>query len=202
MSDSRPHVILRHMTLADVDQVVALDHLSFPTPWPARTYRYEINDTSRSLMFALEPANITPLPRVPRSLAKWITGQRANVSTPLLGYSGCWKIADEAHISTIAVHPDWRGKKLGELLVWSMIRQAIRRGATKVTLEVRVSNTVAQNLYTKYDFKIVGTRRGYYRSDGEDAYTMLAAPLNGPYRNMMVEHGRELARCLRVTDRL
>jgi ribosomal-protein-alanine N-acetyltransferase len=81
-------------------------------------------------------------------------------------------MVDEAHISTIASHPDWRGKGVGELLLLGMIENSIEIGAHVVTLEVRVSNATAQSLYRKYGFLIAGTRKGYYSDNGEDAYIM------------------------------
>lgn len=207
MSDSRFHVIIRPMSLDDIDQVVMLDKLSFPSPWPARTYRYEILDNDHARMFVLEPADAPPLVAEPRQqswldrLIGSIVGQANGQPSPLIGYSGMWHIADEAHISTIAIHPDWRGKKLGELLVWSMVRQAIRQQAVQVTLEVRVSNTLAQNLYYKYGFEILGTRKGYYRDNSEDAYMMGITRLDEEYRRKMLHFGRELAQALHVTDR-
>jgi len=207
MSDSRLHVIIRQMTLEDIDQVVMLDKLSFPSPWPARTYRYEILDNEHARMFALEPADVSIQATETRQ-ASWldrllssISGRGNGQSSHLMGYSGMWHIADEAHISTIAVHPDWRGKKLGELLVWSMVRQAMRQQAVQVTLEVRVSNTLAQNLYYKYGFEILGTRKGYYRDNSEDAYMMGIVRLDEAYREKLHHFGRELAQVLRVTDR-
>ena len=205
MPDARLYVILRYMTSHDIDQVVDLDHLSFPTPWSARTYRYELTDGSRSKMFVLEQGNVVPQPTdaKPHSLIQWFVNQPARPRIPLLGYSGYWRVVDEAHISTIAVHPNWRGRKLGELLVWSMIRQAIRQRAKKITLEVRASNSIAQSLYYKYGFEIAGRRKGYYRNDGEDALTMAVVSLHErAYREMMVEYGKKLAMCLRVTDKL
>jgi ribosomal-protein-alanine N-acetyltransferase len=83
-----------------------------------------------------------------------------------------WFMYDEAHITTIGVDPAYRGQHLGELLLLAMIDDALRREATWVTLEVRVSNSVAQRLYRKYGFTIHGTRRRYYSDNGEDAYIM------------------------------
>ncbi|MBN1428146.1 MAG: ribosomal protein S18-alanine N-acetyltransferase [Anaerolineae bacterium] len=157
-------------------------------------------------MFVLEPGNISKQGAVSRQMG-WldrlldsIIGSSNGHSGPLIGYSGMWHIADEAHISTIAVHPDWRCRKLGELLVWSMVRQAIRQQAHQVTLEVRVSNTLAQNLYRKYGFEILGTRKGYYRDNSEDAYMMGVTRLDEAYRQLMMIYGQELAHVLRVTN--
>ncbi len=203
MSNNRLHVLLRPMTVDDIVQVTALDRLSFPTPWSERTYRYEVMDNENSFMFVLEPLDLTEQPNGGQPLdwlSQWLGIAGPNASL-IAGYSGFWHIADEAHISTIAVHPDWRGQHLGELLLWSMIRQAIRRRAVVVTLEVRASNALAQNLYRKYGFEISGRRRGYYRDNQEDAYMMTLTPLDAAYRERMVAFGKALAVRLRVADK-
>jgi ribosomal-protein-alanine N-acetyltransferase len=98
----------------------------------------------------------------------------------VLGYGGFWAIVDEAHISTIAVHPDWRGRGLGAMVLAALIDTAILRGAAEVTLEVRVSNEIAQNLYRRYGFVEVGRRKKYYRDNNEDALIMTAPRVDGP----------------------
>jgi ribosomal-protein-alanine N-acetyltransferase len=210
MADTRPQVILREMTLDDIDQVFNLDRMSFPTPWPIRTYRYEIEDNEHSCMFVLEPVGEPPV-RAKTASPRWWerllglgNGSNGNGhhATPFLsGYSGMWHIADEAHVSTIAVHPEWRGRKLGELLLWSMIRQAMLQQAAQVTLEVRVSNSLAQGLYRKYGFEVMGLRKGYYRDNGEDAYMMAVMRLDEAYRARLNGFGRALAQDIHVIDR-
>ncbi len=81
-------------------------------------------------------------------------------------------MVDEAHISTLASHPDWRGQGVGELLLLAMIDRAAEIGGEVVTLEVRVTNNVAQALYQKYGFQVAGRRKGYYSDNGEDALIM------------------------------
>ena len=81
-------------------------------------------------------------------------------------------MVDEAHISTIASDAKWRGHGVGELMLLAMIDRSIELGAHELTLEVRVSNAVAQNLYRKYGFAVVGRRPGYYRDNNEDADLM------------------------------
>jgi ribosomal-protein-alanine N-acetyltransferase len=81
-------------------------------------------------------------------------------------------ILDEGHISTIAVHTQWRGRGLGEWMLVAMIDAAVLRGAEEITLEVRVSNRIAQNLYEKYAFAQVGLRKRYYHDNNEDALIM------------------------------
>ena len=88
----------------------------------------------------------------------------------IAGYAGMWMMVDEAHIATIASHPQWRGCGVGELLLVNMLYEAQRQKAINATLEVRVSNTVAQRLYQKYEFEEVGRRKAYYQDNREDAY--------------------------------
>ena len=90
----------------------------------------------------------------------------------LLGYGGFWFLIDEAHITTLGVRPEWRGRGLGELLLISLIEGALERGALTVSLEVRVSNSTAQSLYAKYGFQRVGRRKAYYSDNREDADIM------------------------------
>ncbi len=194
---------IRSMTLDDIDQVVMMDRLSFPLPWSARTYQHEVLNNRASTMLVVEQVAAQPAAPPPARRPAWpfqLLAKRAPVAdpSPLVAYAGFWHIADEVHISTIAVHPDWRGRKLGELLIWTIAREAIRRGAALVTLEVRVTNTVALNLYRKYGFEVVGVRRGYYRDNGEDAYLMTVTPLDEAYRARLAEQGRELDRLLEV----
>jgi ribosomal-protein-alanine N-acetyltransferase len=87
-------------------------------------------------------------------------------------------LLDEAHICTIAVHPERRREGLGELLLLALLDQGLERGARQATLEVRVSNLAAQGLYQKYGFEIVSVRKRYYSDSGEDAYIMTTPPLD------------------------
>lgn len=90
----------------------------------------------------------------------------------VIGYGGMWVIIDEAHVTNIAVLPEYRGKKLGERLLRRMMAEAIAEGARKMTLEVRVTNDPAQNLYRKLGFQDGGIRRSYYTDNQEDALVM------------------------------
>lgn len=198
-----PAVTLRPMTYEDIPQVHALDRLAFPTPWPMNTYRHEINGRN-SLMFVLEfqePPQQS-LPEGPISLMRRLLNRiPPSGHGAIIGFSGMWHVADEAHVSTIGVHPDWQGMKFGEMLLWNMMRYAFQRRAAMMTLEVRVSNEKAQALYYKYGFEIGGRRKAYYRDNGEDAYLMIVQPLNAEYRAWLVERGRELQQLMRVSDR-
>jgi ribosomal-protein-alanine N-acetyltransferase len=143
---------VRTMTTADLKVVLDIDRLSFPLPWSERTYRYEIKENPSSYMYVVEVQEGREL--------------------MLVGYVGFWYIVDEAHISTLAVHPEYRGHGIGELLLQTAINDAEKLNARITTLEVRVSNQVAINLYTKYHFELVGCRPRYYRDNNEDALLM------------------------------
>jgi ribosomal-protein-alanine N-acetyltransferase len=111
----------------------------------------------------------------------------------LLGYGGIWLMMDEAHVSTLAVHADWQGKGIGELLLVSLIEKAMTLSAEFVTLEVRVSNDRAQNLYRKYGFRQVGVRRKYYSDNNEDALIMTTDDIQAPtYQGQYQRLTREL----------
>ena len=89
-----------------------------------------------------------------------------------LAYAGTWQLGDEVHITTIAVHPNWRRRKLGEWTLLNLIAAVRQHGARLVTLEVRTAKAPAIALYRKLGFEQVGLRRGYYIDTGEDAYLM------------------------------
>jgi ribosomal-protein-alanine N-acetyltransferase len=97
----------------------------------------------------------------------------------IVGFAGLWLMVDEAHVTTIASHPDYRGRGVGELLLSSLIDVSYEIGARVVTLEVRVSNFVAQNLYRKYGFREAGVRKRYYSDNHEDALIMWTPEIRG-----------------------
>ena len=89
-----------------------------------------------------------------------------------VGYAGSWQILEETHITNVAVHPDFRRHHIGEALLSNLIKDCMANGVKYITLEVRVSNIPAINLYEKYGFKSLGTRKGYYQNNNEDALIM------------------------------
>jgi ribosomal-protein-alanine N-acetyltransferase len=103
-------------------------------------------------------------------------------------------MTDEAHVTTIASHPDMRGRGVGELLLVSLMHRATEIGARWMTLEVRASNSVAQNLYRKYTFKEMGVRRGYYSDNREDALVMWTDALDSDsFGDALERNERKLA---------
>lgn len=158
-------ITLAKMEVADIPEVIQIDRLSFSLPWSESSYRHELtqNDASHFVV-ALSP--VAPRPK----LFAWLLGQPSG--RQIIGYAGFWFIVDEAHINTLAVHPRWRGQGVGERLLTALLNEALKLGAVEATLEVRAGNTVAQNLYRKYNFEVVGRRKHYYRDNQEDALLM------------------------------
>ena len=176
MDDQLPYVI-QPMRWEDVPAVMTIERESFPLPWSNYTYRHELTENTHSHYIVVRPRHTSASKRA------WWRQFLWPASPVLVGYGGFWLVVDEAHISTLAVAPQWRGHGLGELLLAAMIEQAIGMKAVMVTLEVRVSNTVAQKLYTKYGFVITGTRPRYYRDNDEDAHIMtVEAAASDEYR--------------------
>ena len=170
MPERLPYLV-EPMTLDDIDQVMEIERIVFPAPWSARAYRYEITKNDHSTMLVVRPAE------APRSLLAPLKRRLGLAApAPILGYGGVWLLVDEAHVCTIAVHPMWQGRGLGELLLASLLDQSMALGARRATLEVRVSNDAALELYLKYGFEIVSRRKRYYTDNNEDAYIMTTPP--------------------------
>ena len=104
------------------------------------------------------------------ALAKYYTAKTS--SGELVGYAGTWHILEEGHITTIAVKKDFLRHHIGETLIHQIIEDCYKDGVKYLTLEVRVSNIPAIKLYEKYGFQSLGTRKGYYQDNNEDALIM------------------------------
>ncbi len=102
----------------------------------------------------------------------------ARVDGLVVGYVGLMMNGDEGHITTIAVDPNWHRRKIGTRLLLVAAREAIRRGGQSLTLEVRTSNTAAQELYRAFGFRPAGVRKNYYAETNEDALIMWAEDVN------------------------
>lgn len=170
------------MQLEDVPAVTAIERMVFTMPWSANAFTYELRHNPSSEYLVLwylpwlhKPEGGRGLLRPMQRLLKPAKNEWA-----LLGYGGFWMMLEEAHICTLAVRPEWRGRGLGELLLASLIERAMERRAEVLTLEARVSNLVAQNLYGKYGFRVVGRRKGYYSDNGEDALIMTTDSVVSP----------------------
>ena len=178
-------VMIAPMELADVPQVAAIDQLSFPMPWSATSYRYELTENKAAHFIV---AAVSGFESKRGLLARFFQQPAVRL---IVGYAGYWLVVDEAHIGTIATHPHWRGQGVGELLLVSTLHEAMAHGALEAKLEVRVGNRVAQSLYRKYGFEEVGRRKHYYRDNGEDA-VLMSARLEGGVRERILDKYRDL----------
>jgi [ribosomal protein S18]-alanine N-acetyltransferase len=140
----------RPMALGDIEQVHTLDQMSFAMPWSERSYRYEVTQNSNSILWVAEAAN----------------GAEPGL---IVGMTVVWFVVDEAHIGTIAVHPDYQRCGIARRLLAITLLESQLRGAVSAMLEVRRSNLGAQNLYREFGFVEVGVRARYYQDNGEDA---------------------------------
>jgi len=179
---------VRPMEPGDVPTVASIERLSFPTPWPAASFLYELRHNTRSFYYVLlRPATGGATLSGPR-WRRWLRGMMGlPKESRVIGYVGSRLLdTNEAHVSTIAVHPDWRGRGLGELLLLTAMEKALELGCGVVTLEMRSSNHVAHHLYRKYGFRFEGVNRGYYR-DGEDAWLMKVEVNQDIYRARLAD---------------
>ena len=182
------------MTVADINEVIEIERQSFSLPWPPNAYKRELQDNRTAHYIVVrrqEPGRPSTPPPQRQEESRGLFGflrslgasnQQAPRQGPpsVYGYAGLWLMVDEAHITTIAVRPECRGRGLGELVLCGLVDTALEVGARILTLEVRVSNTVAQNLYLKYGFKQSGLRRRYYSDNNEDALIMTAENIMAP----------------------
>jgi len=150
------------MTTADIAAVMRIERASFSTIWPSDAFYNELSTNK---------------------LAHYFVGR---CQERVVAYGGIWVILEDSHVTTLAVEPDYRGRGFGEVLLLRLIDEAIERNAAWLTLEVRESNVVAQQLYRKYGFTTVTMRSGYYSDDNESALIMWAGSLRSElYRNRL-----------------
>lgn len=138
---------IRQMTQEDIDKVYRIEVLSFRTPWSKHSLASELNNR----------------------LAHYLVLYQDET---LLGYCGMWVIFDECHITNIAIDPAYRGKGYGKSLLLAAMEVGQHFGATMMTLEVRETNRIAQDLYAQFDFERKGFRKRYYEDTGEGAFLL------------------------------
>lgn len=141
-------VQFRMMTVDDIEQVYNVEINSFTLPWSKEAFLNEMTTNQHAKYIVMELGN------------------------QLIGYCGMWIILDESHITNIAVLPEYRGKKYGDALMKQVFEFNRSLGVRSITLEVRITNEVAQGLYKKYGFKTGGVRKNYYADNHEDALVM------------------------------
>lgn len=145
-SEEQP--VLRRMNLDDIPAIMEIEHEAFTLPWTEEAFRNELTMNHFARYMVIE------------------------VDQRIIGYAGMWTIMDEAHVTNIAIREAYRGRRLGEKLLIQLMDWALELGMIRMTLEVRVSNEPAQNLYRKMGFTSAGVRKGYYSDNNEDAMIM------------------------------
>jgi ribosomal-protein-alanine N-acetyltransferase len=150
VTEGEATVVFRLMTVADVEQVYDIDNKSFSLPWSTRSFRYEVTENLASRSW----------------VAEW---REASGQSWIAGMLVIWLVVDEAHVGTLATHPQYRRRGIGQRLLAHALLDAYERGARTVFLEVRRSNLNAQALYRKFGFVEDGVRPHYYVDNNEDA---------------------------------
>jgi ribosomal-protein-alanine N-acetyltransferase len=140
------------MQIADLDQVVVIEEGSFSHPWSREQFHFELARVPISRCYVIEDFNSQTDCRIAAFLTSWL-------------------VADEMHITNVAVSPNQRGKGVARFLLTRVLDEIVSQGGKWCQLEVRESNDAAMGLYLKLGFHNLGIRRGYY-SDGEDAVIM------------------------------
>jgi ribosomal-protein-alanine N-acetyltransferase len=174
---------LRPMVEGDIEQVAEMEREAFPTIWPPTSFTKELRNARADYLVCVADGRYrTVLPQGRRGLARLFgRGRREPVQREeLVGYIGMWYMAGEAHIIEVAVRESHRRRGLGELLILGAVELALERGQSVVTLEARVSNDAAKELYLKYGFREVGLRKRYYSDNNEDAVIMTTDELASP----------------------
>lgn len=146
-AENVPDLVFRRIESRDLDQIVEIEQEAFPEPWTRGMFCQEISSPMSKFYVAL-------------------------LGDTLIGYVGYWQVVDEAHITSVTVRKDYRGRGYGRALTDHIIRVAANEGLTRATLEVRVTNVIAQNLYKSLGFRKTGLRKGYYKKTNEDAIIM------------------------------
>jgi ribosomal-protein-alanine N-acetyltransferase len=194
---------LHPLTAQDLDAAVALDQLCFGGLWTRAGYEREL-ESPCSQMLVLEAGLTTKTAGLlNRSSVALTPNQSTNlprtlpVETSIVGLGCLWSILEEAHITILAVHPDYRHQGFGQLLLYALLRDAKKRQLEWATLEVKPSNQAALSLYHKFGFNEAGRRRRYYKDTGEDALILWRSGLQSPeFEETLTNCYQQLEPCL------
>ncbi len=148
------HVVIEPANPEDIDEIVEVENRAYPFPWTRNVLLGEIHGESFSYVFVARLQNHAERPR------------------KIIGYHFFWVVVDEIHILNIAVDPAYQKHGLGKHLLQFAIDFGRDLGAECVLLEVRISNTNAQQMYRHFGFQQIGIRKGYYSDNKEDAGVM------------------------------
>jgi ribosomal-protein-alanine N-acetyltransferase len=187
------------MKYEDISQVAQIDREAFPGEWVFRSqaaYKQDLNNPSIRYIVAYRDRDGTEsgpqeMPRPSWFKRLFNYEHRLITREYIVGFSGFWMMAGEAHIIAIGVRNDYRQLGIGEGLLIATIELAQMSNANVVTLEVRASNKAAQELYRKYGFQVTGRRLKYYSSDGEDAIIMSTDNITSPSFQASFQRSKE-----------
>ncbi|MGL5939945.1 MAG: GNAT family N-acetyltransferase [Waterburya sp.] len=172
---------IKALTPSQVPEIVALDKLCMGGIWTAGGYLREIGSPNSNLLALYLLDNQWEKPK-----------------NTMIGMGCLWAIAEEAHITLLAIHPDYRRQSLGQLLLLTLLQEAITRNLAWATLEVNTHNFGAINLYQKLGFQIVGKRKGYYQATGDDALILWLKDLQKPdFKLNLAQYQQETKKRLR-----
>ena len=187
------------MKYEDIPQVAQIDREAFPGEWVFRSqaaYKQDLDNPSVRCIVAFKDKDVTESGRQRMPGPSWFKRvfsyeRRLNTREYIVGFSGFWMMVGEAHIIAIGVRNGYRQLGIGEGLLIATIELAQILNANIVTLEVRASNMIAQELYKKYGFQVTGRRLKYYSSDGEDAIIMSTDKITSPSFRTSFQRSKE-----------
>ncbi len=162
-------VRIEDMSVDDIGPVHEIERRSFATPWPPHAFREELTGNR---------------------MARYIVARAEDGA--IAGYAGLWVVVDEGHITTFAVHPDFRRRGIAKRMLVHLADMTISLGGRRMTLEVRPSNQAAKALYEQFGFAAAGVRHAYYTDDGEDAIVMTTPALDDPAQQARIAGFRAL----------
>lgn len=164
-----PDLQITRMRRRHLKGVMAIERQVYPRPWSPNLFMSEMRQTKdRAYLVAI-------------------------VEKEVAGYGGLLSYGDEAHITTIAVHPDQHRRKIGTRLMIELVERAREMGAVAVSLEVRVTNHAAQRMYGRFGFRPIGVRKNYYQEINEDALVMWTDDIRTPeYSRILRDIASEL----------
>ena len=148
MSKYNQKIIIESMNIGQLNEVLEIEKLCFTTPWSENSFVYDLTENDKAIYIS------------------------ALIEDRVVGYCGIWMICDEAHIMNIAVHPDFRRMGIGSIIIEKIIDIAFDNNLQSMTLEVKISNYAAIDLYKRFGFAQFGIRKGYYEDTNEDAIIM------------------------------
>jgi ribosomal-protein-alanine N-acetyltransferase len=186
----KQYLELKPLTENQLSAVVEIDQRCLGGLWTKEGYQREIDSPNSDLIIWKREQEIGNRERNKEEfqLPKIELTDIENSGYEVIGIGCLWAILEEAHITILAIDPDYQGKGLGQALLFQLLVSAWKRKLERATLEVKVSNQPAINLYKKFGFKEAGIRKGYYQDTGEDALILWRGDLHHPHFPQILHH--------------